>query len=71
MCPDHICYTFNLFPPASRTKTETTVSSPLALEVADKKRVEELLKSINVHASLPPKIMVSEATHLLSKRGED
>ncbi|XP_057281470.1 DEP domain-containing protein 4 isoform X1 [Pezoporus wallicus] len=52
----------------SKTKSETTVSSPLALEVADKKRVEELLKSINVHSSLPPKIMVSEATHLLSKR---
>ncbi|XP_061332384.1 DEP domain-containing protein 4 isoform X3 [Pezoporus flaviventris] len=53
---------------SNRTKSETTVSSPLALEVADKKRVEELLKSINVHTSLPPKIMVSEATHLLSKR---
>ncbi|XP_057281478.1 DEP domain-containing protein 4 isoform X2 [Pezoporus wallicus] len=53
---------------SNRTKSETTVSSPLALEVADKKRVEELLKSINVHSSLPPKIMVSEATHLLSKR---
>ncbi|XP_061213259.1 DEP domain-containing protein 4 isoform X2 [Neopsephotus bourkii] len=52
---------------SSKTKSET-VSSPLALEVADKKRVEELLKSINVHASLPPKIMVSEATHRLSKR---
>ncbi|XP_065527317.1 DEP domain-containing protein 4 isoform X2 [Lathamus discolor] len=52
----------------SKTKSETTVSSPLVLQVADRKRVEELLKSINVHASLPPKIMVSEATHLLSKR---
>ncbi|NXD73661.1 DEPD7 protein, partial [Eolophus roseicapillus] len=31
-------------------------------------KVEELLKSINVHASLPPKIMVNEPTHLLSKR---
>ncbi|KAM9025959.1 DEP domain-containing protein 4 isoform 2-T2 [Ara ararauna] len=52
----------------SKTKSETTVSSPLALEVADKKRVEELLKSISVHAFLPPKIMVNEPTHLLSKR---
>ncbi|NXA13933.1 DEPD7 protein, partial [Sapayoa aenigma] len=31
-------------------------------------KVEELLRSIYVHASLPPKIMVSEPTHLLSKR---
>ncbi|NWT40625.1 DEPD7 protein, partial [Chroicocephalus maculipennis] len=31
-------------------------------------KVEELLQSINVHASLPPKIMVNEPTHLLSKR---
>ncbi|NXN51424.1 DEPD7 protein, partial [Rynchops niger] len=30
--------------------------------------VEELLQSINVHASLPPKVMVNEPTHLLSKR---
>ncbi|XP_030900829.1 DEP domain-containing protein 4 isoform X2 [Melopsittacus undulatus] len=52
----------------SKTKSETAVSSPLALEVADKKKVEELLKSINVHASLPSKSMVSESTHLLSKR---
>ncbi|KAM9578450.1 DEP domain-containing protein 4 isoform 1-T1 [Guaruba guarouba] len=53
---------------SNRTKSERTVSSPLALEVADKKRVEELLKSISVHAFLPPKIMVNEPTHLLSKR---
>ncbi|NXT91521.1 DEPD7 protein, partial [Anhinga rufa] len=31
-------------------------------------KVEELLRSINVHTSLPPKIMVNEPTHLLSKR---
>ncbi|NWZ44488.1 DEPD7 protein, partial [Brachypodius atriceps] len=30
-------------------------------------KVEELLRSIHVHASLPPKIMVNEPTHLLSK----
>ncbi|NXR34450.1 DEPD7 protein, partial [Zosterops hypoxanthus] len=30
-------------------------------------KVEELLQSIHVHASLPPKIMVNEPTHLLSK----
>ncbi|XP_010560289.1 PREDICTED: DEP domain-containing protein 4 [Haliaeetus leucocephalus] len=53
---------------SNRTKCETTRSNPLALEAADKKRVEELLRSINVHASLPPKIMVNEPTHLLSKR---
>ncbi|KFO89844.1 DEP domain-containing protein 7, partial [Buceros rhinoceros silvestris] len=35
-----------------------------------KKRVEELLQSINVHASLPPKIMVNEPTHLLSKNDD-
>ncbi|NXH96153.1 DEPD7 protein, partial [Pachycephala philippinensis] len=33
-------------------------------------KVEELLQSIHVHASLPPKIMVNEPTLLLSK-GED
>ncbi|KAM6384906.1 DEP domain-containing protein 4 isoform 2-T2 [Alca torda] len=54
--------------PSSKTKCATTLSNPLALEAADKKRVEELLQSINVHASLPPKIMVNEPTHLLSKR---
>ncbi|XP_040451399.1 DEP domain-containing protein 4 isoform X1 [Falco naumanni] len=53
---------------SSRTKCETTLSNPLALEAADKKRVEELLRSISVHASLPPKIMVNKQTHLLSKR---
>ncbi|KAM9245600.1 DEP domain-containing protein 4 [Leptosomus discolor] len=53
---------------SNRTKCETTLSNPLALEAADKKRVEELLLSINVHASLPPKIMVNEPTHLLSER---
>ncbi|KAK1194561.1 DEPD7 protein, partial [Pygoscelis papua] len=31
-------------------------------------KVEELLQSINVHASLPPKITVNEPTHRLSKR---
>ncbi|NXN43544.1 DEPD7 protein, partial [Rhinoptilus africanus] len=31
-------------------------------------KVKELLQSINIHASLPPKIMVNEPTHLLSKR---
>ncbi|NXM42661.1 DEPD7 protein, partial [Gymnorhina tibicen] len=30
-------------------------------------KVEELLRSIYVHASLPPKVMVNEPTHLLSK----
>ncbi|XP_009865056.1 PREDICTED: DEP domain-containing protein 4, partial [Apaloderma vittatum] len=49
------------------TKCETTLSNPLALEAADKKGVEELLQSINVHTSLPPKITVNEPGHLLSK----
>ncbi|NWS74065.1 DEPD7 protein, partial [Crotophaga sulcirostris] len=31
-------------------------------------KVEELLHSINVHTCVPPKIMVNEPTHLLSKR---
>ncbi|XP_053799835.1 DEP domain-containing protein 4 isoform X2 [Vidua chalybeata] len=51
----------------SKTKCGTTLSNPLALEAADKKRIEELLQSIYVHASLPPKIMVNEPTCLLSK----
>ncbi|XP_064307797.1 DEP domain-containing protein 4 isoform X1 [Phalacrocorax carbo] len=53
---------------SNRMKCETTLSNPIALEAADKKRVEELLRSINVHTSLPPKIMVNEPTHLLSER---
>ncbi|KAL9854511.1 DEP domain-containing protein 4 isoform 3-T3 [Geothlypis trichas] len=51
----------------SNRKCGTTLSNPLALEAADKKRIEELLQSIYVHASLPPKIMVNEPTCLLSK----
>ncbi|RLW06343.1 hypothetical protein DV515_00004623 [Chloebia gouldiae] len=51
----------------SKTKCGTTLSNPLALEAADKKRIEELLQSIYVHASLPPKIMFNEPTCLLSK----
>ncbi|NXF62582.1 DEPD7 protein, partial [Ciccaba nigrolineata] len=31
-------------------------------------KVEELLQSINIHGSLPAKIIVNEPTHLLSKR---
>ncbi|KFZ46914.1 DEP domain-containing protein 7, partial [Antrostomus carolinensis] len=31
-------------------------------------KIEELLRSINIHTSLHPKIMVNEPTHLLSKR---
>ncbi|XP_010134638.1 PREDICTED: DEP domain-containing protein 4 [Buceros rhinoceros silvestris] len=55
---------------ALKSNCETTLSNPLALEAADRKRVEELLQSINVHASLPPKIMVNEPTHLLSKNDD-
>lgn len=59
------------FFPLGITKCETTLSNPLALEAANKKRLEELLQSVHVHASLPPKLMVNEPTHPLSKRGED
>ncbi|XP_032913839.1 DEP domain-containing protein 4 isoform X6 [Catharus ustulatus] len=52
---------------SNRTKCDTTLSNPLALEAADKKRVEELLRSIYVHTSLPPKVVVNEPIHLLSK----
>ncbi|XP_071406029.1 DEP domain-containing protein 4 isoform X2 [Pithys albifrons albifrons] len=52
---------------SSKTQCDA-LSNPLALEAADKKRVEELLQSVCVQASLPPKIMVNEPTHLLSKR---
>ncbi|NXX64990.1 DEPD7 protein, partial [Spizella passerina] len=33
-------------------------------------KIEELLQSIHVHASLPPKIVVNEPTRLLSKRDD-
>ncbi|XP_009077424.1 PREDICTED: DEP domain-containing protein 4, partial [Acanthisitta chloris] len=56
--------------PEHRAECDTTLSNPLALEAADKKRVEELLQSINVHTSLPPKIMVNEPTYLLSERDD-
>ncbi|XP_066039545.1 DEP domain-containing protein 4 isoform X3 [Chamaea fasciata] len=52
---------------SNRTKCGTTLLNPLALGAADKKKVEELLQSIYLHASLPPKIMVNEPVHLLSK----
>ncbi|NWR02879.1 DEPD7 protein, partial [Paradoxornis webbianus] len=51
----------------SKTKCGTTLSNPLALGAADKMKVEELLQSIYLHASLPPKIRVNEPVHLLSK----
>ncbi|NXD15568.1 DEPD7 protein, partial [Nothocercus nigrocapillus] len=35
---------------------------------SDKKRIEELLQSINIYPSLPPKIRVNEPTQQLSKR---
>ncbi|XP_054242790.1 DEP domain-containing protein 4 [Indicator indicator] len=65
LSPEQICKTKRC---SNRVKCETTLSNPLALEAADKKMVEELLQSINVHASLPPKIMINEPTQLLSKR---
>ncbi|XP_074757570.1 DEP domain-containing protein 4 [Athene noctua] len=53
---------------SNKTNCETTLSNPLALEAANKKGVEELLRSININGSLPAKIIVNEPTHLLSKR---
>ncbi|KYO17536.1 DEP domain-containing protein 4 [Alligator mississippiensis] len=52
----------------SRRKCDTTISNPLALEAADKKEIEELLQSINIHPSFLPKVLVGEPLHLLSQR---
>nr|XP_012424526.4 DEP domain-containing protein 4 isoform X2 [Taeniopygia guttata] len=65
LSPEQICK--QKTKPCSKTKCGTTLANPLALEAADKKRIEELLQSIYVHASLPPKIMFNEPTCLLSK----
>ncbi|KAM8820068.1 DEP domain-containing protein 4 [Eudromia elegans] len=51
-----------------KMKCETTLSNPLALEATDKKWIEELLQSINIYPSLPPKIRVNEESQQLSKR---
>ncbi|XP_061844791.1 DEP domain-containing protein 4 [Colius striatus] len=66
LSPEQICKQKTKRP--SKMKGEITLSNPLALEAADKTRVEELLQSINVHTSLPPKIMVNQPAHLLSKK---
>ncbi|XP_025909325.1 DEP domain-containing protein 4 isoform X2 [Nothoprocta perdicaria] len=52
----------------SKMKCETTLSNPLALEASDKKWIEELLQSINIYPSLPPKSRINEPTQRLSKR---
>ncbi|NXN65075.1 DEPD7 protein, partial [Himantopus himantopus] len=53
-----------------KNKDNESLSPEQACKQKTKRRskVEELLQSINVHASLPPKIVVNEPTHLLSKR---
>uniref|UniRef100_A0A7M4FNF9 DEP domain containing 4 n=1 Tax=Crocodylus porosus TaxID=8502 RepID=A0A7M4FNF9_CROPO len=53
---------------AERQKCDTTISNPLAFKAADKKEIEELLQSINIHPSFLPKVLVSEPLHLLSQR---
>ncbi|NXF83018.1 DEPD7 protein, partial [Sclerurus mexicanus] len=61
----------SLEPPLQRKDEDNESLSPEQIYKQKTKRcskVEELLKSICVQASLPPKIMVNEPTHLLSKR---
>ncbi|NWT17345.1 DEPD7 protein, partial [Vireo altiloquus] len=58
------------FDPLPRKNKDNENLSPEQISKQKTKRrskVEELLRSINVHASLPPKIMVDEPTRLLSK----
>ncbi|NXU91298.1 DEPD7 protein, partial [Xiphorhynchus elegans] len=60
----------SLDPPLQRNDEDNESLSPEQIYKQKTKRcskVEELLQSICVQASLPPKIMVNESTHLLSK----
>ncbi|NXC24881.1 DEPD7 protein, partial [Campylorhamphus procurvoides] len=60
----------SLDPPLQRNNEDNESLSPEHIYKQKTKRrskVEELLQSICVQASLPPKIMVNESTHLLSK----
>ncbi|KAK0683219.1 DEPD7 protein, partial [Pygoscelis papua] len=61
----------SLSPHLPRKNKDNESLSPEQIRKQKTKRhskVEELLQSINVHASLPPKITVNEPTHRLSKR---
>ncbi|NXG52543.1 DEPD7 protein, partial [Psilopogon haemacephalus] len=60
----------NLTPLPRKNKDNESLSPEQISKQKTKRcsKVEELLRSINVHASLPPKITISEPTHLLSKR---
>ncbi|NWW84044.1 DEPD7 protein, partial [Rhynochetos jubatus] len=63
----------NLTPPLPRKSKDNENLSPEQIckqKTKRRSKVEELLQSINVHTSLPPKIMVNEPTLLLSK-GDD
>ncbi|XP_030071245.1 DEP domain-containing protein 4 [Microcaecilia unicolor] len=54
----------------SRTHCATTISNPLALEMADE-RIEELLHTISLHSSFPPNIVINEPSRQLSKNAVD
>ncbi|NXR12293.1 DEPD7 protein, partial [Semnornis frantzii] len=60
----------NLTPLPRKNKDNESLSPEQIFKQKTKRcsKVEELLQSINVHASLPPKITINEPTHLLSKR---
>ncbi|NWR56952.1 DEPD7 protein, partial [Bucorvus abyssinicus] len=60
----------SLIPLPRKNKDNESLSPEQSCKQKTKRcsKVEELLQSINVHASLPPKIMVNGPTHLLSKR---
>ncbi|NXJ79152.1 DEPD7 protein, partial [Trogon melanurus] len=63
----------SLIPLLPRRNQDNEILSPeqickqKAKRHSNKKGVEELLRSINVHTSLPPKVVVNEPAHLLSK----
>nr|XP_033808536.1 DEP domain-containing protein 4 [Geotrypetes seraphini] len=54
----------------SRADCATTISNPLALEMADE-RIEELLHAISLPSSFPPDIVISEPSRQLSKKVVD
>ncbi|NXG65906.1 DEPD7 protein, partial [Hemiprocne comata] len=54
--------------PRKNKDNESTSPEQICKQKTRCSTVEELLQSINVHASLHPRIMVKEPTHLLSKR---
>ncbi|NXK21553.1 DEPD7 protein, partial [Arenaria interpres] len=61
----------NLTPLLPRKNEDNESLSPEQIckqKIKGHSKVEDLLQSINVHSSLPPKIAVNEPAHLLSKR---